>query len=232
MVPIISVSDLSFSYGNGAVFHKLNLELFELEFTAILGKYGQGKTTLLHLLTGAIELQHGEIKIGKYVRSVKSQSNLPHLIGYLFENPEDQIFMPKVSSDVLFGLENLGFSRRESLHRLQVKANLLNISHLLERSISSLSFGEKKLVALLGILVIDPKIIILDHPFTGLDFWTQKQLIGILGQLKKNTTLICTSNSWELLKMVERFLVLDKGEIIMDTKNIDEIKNLIEKGDD
>ena len=190
----------------------ISLTIKEFDITVIVGKVGSGKSTLLRHINGLYRPTKGEVIINNKVIDPKSKINFKE-IGFLFENPEDQIFYPIVADDIAFGPRNLKLSRKEVHKRVIEACEEVEILHLLEREIISLSLGEKTLVALAGILAMRPKILILDSPGVGLDFWTKPRIIKLIKDLSSIHTIIIATNDMDFLKIADRIYLLHDGKV-------------------
>lgn len=199
---ILEGRDLSFAYGPGApAIHGLNFALAAPRRVCLLGANGVGKSTLMMLVNGTLRPQEGELEILGFPIDY-SRSGLHALrreVGVVLQDPDDQLFAATVEQDVAFGLLNNGVSSAEA--RLIVNQTLekLGIPHLADRPVHELSLGEKKRAALAGILVLRPKIILLDEPTAGLDYAGITAMLGLLNDLyAAGTTLIVSTHDSDL----------------------------------
>lgn len=202
-VPILSLRNLSFSYtANEPVLACINLDIFPGQTFAIFGKNGAGKTTLFRCITGLEKISGGEILLyGESIRKEKDYVKLRKNVGYVMQNSEDQIIFPKVLEDICFGPLNAGLSLEEARSLAGKILADLGIAELENRSCAELSGGEQKLVALAGILVQKPALLLLDEPFNGLDRLNTKLLLDILQGL--SCAKIIISHSQELTSALE-----------------------------
>ena len=150
-------------------------------------------------------------------------------MGFLFENPDHQIFYPIVADDVAFGPRNLGLSKSEINSRVVQACRDVEILHLLERETASLSLGEKTLVALAGVLSMRPKILLLDAPGVGLDIWTKSKVTNLLQELANHTTLVISSNDTEFLEIADRIFLLHNGKVVGKYKNYQNFRKSLAK---
>ncbi|RMG35131.1 MAG: ABC transporter ATP-binding protein [Methanobacteriota archaeon] len=221
----IKASKISVELEGKKILKDLSIEINHRELVALVGPFGSGKTTLLRVFNGTIIPEFGDIEILGKKPSEFKPGEIPALAGFLHENPDDQLFLSNVFDDIAFGPRNYGLPRDEVNHRVLSVAKKIGIINLLEREIGSLSFGEKKLIALAGILVMNPELLLLDDPLLGLDFWTSEKVLNLLKQLKKVTTIICTANQWEMLDIADRILFIDNGKIQEEFDSTEEFKN-------
>ncbi len=190
----IDTEKLSFSYpGNIAVFRNLDFSITCGEKAGIVGPNGSGKSTLFMLLGGLLPPSSGSIRLwGEEMKNPDDFVLARRKIGYLFQDPEDQLFCPTVEEDIAFTLLNRGVSRKEALEKADAFCDVLRIGHLKKRVPFHLSWGQKKLVALAGVLVSEPELLILDEPTDGLD---EKTIRLVAERLKNlNSTLLVASH--------------------------------------
>ncbi|MHA1769070.1 MAG: energy-coupling factor ABC transporter ATP-binding protein [Candidatus Thorarchaeota archaeon] len=217
MTCAIDVSHVFFSY-DGFRLEDINLQLHIGEQKAIAGLNGSGKTTLFKLILGLLEPVSGEI----YVRDKKvSRTNLWEIrqdVGLLFQSPDDQLFAPTVWEDVAFGPRNLGLSPDDVTERVDWALDLVGMGKFASRPVNQLSHGEAKRVALAGIISMRPSILILDEPFSGLDFEMVKAMIGIFGRLREDgaSILFTTHNSFFIENWSDSVAVMKEGRIVYD----------------
>ena len=181
---MISIHNLSFRYNNTPrpALEKIDLEINPGEFILVTGKSGCGKTTLIRALNGLIPQFYGgsvegTVQIHGKNPFKEGPRNLSTIVGTVFQNSENQLFMRNVDSEIAFGMENLGFTHYEMEQQIQNIAEELGFQHLLNREISTLSGGEKQKVAFASILVMGPDILLLDEPTSELDPLTSRELM-------------------------------------------------------
>ncbi|PCJ56628.1 MAG: energy-coupling factor ABC transporter ATP-binding protein [Candidatus Hydrogenedentota bacterium] len=192
MSALISMDKVTFGY-NGAepVLNGLSLELNAGERLGLTGPNGSGKTTLLRLLMGLERPTAGTITILDKPRvSEADYQDARRAVGYLFQNSDDQLFCPTVFEDVAFGPINQGFSAQESHDRAHATLEALGLADLRRRITYQLSYGQKRLVALATILAMEPKILLLDEPTTGLDEKHETRLTEILLGLPQDMLIV------------------------------------------
>ncbi|MGG3507734.1 ATP-binding cassette domain-containing protein [Paenibacillus lautus] len=208
-------------------FHKKAIDRISLhvpagQFVAIMGPTGSGKTTLGQLIGGLILPQSGVVRIGPYRVNKKSDRlRLWKAIGFLFQFPEHQVIEDTVFNHIGAGLHRIG-PRREWVAE-QVKQTMeavgLCFSQFKDRSPFQISSGELRRIALAGVLVTEPKILILDEPTAGLDSWERSRVLSYIKQIhdeKKMTVLYITHRLEEALEYADRILVLDHGQLYVD----------------
>lgn len=187
------------------------------ETVALVGPNGSGKSTLLLHLNGLLRAEGGRVVVGGSTIDDRTLDAARRYVGLLFQNPEDQLFMPTVFEDVAFGPRNLGV-RGDSLRKLAIAALEqvgLEPARFLERQSFNLSIGEKKRVALAGLLAMEPQLLVLDEPSAGLDPRSRRRLINLVRTLPQ-AKLIATHDLDMALETCERTVVLDGGRVVAD----------------
>ncbi|MCX8188373.1 MAG: energy-coupling factor ABC transporter ATP-binding protein [Nitrososphaeria archaeon] len=238
LTEIIRFINFSFSYSgsNSPILKNINLLIEEGDFVLLVGPSGCGKSTLLRCINGLIPhlyngVYEGEVIVdGEPVKN-KSVNELATKVGFVFQNPENQIFMFSVEKDIVFGLENIGLDKTEIDDRLSWVLRALDIEHLRYKPPYELSDGQKQRVAIAGVLAMKPKILILDEPTSLLDPRTALEFISLLKELNRKfgLTIIAVEHRIDLLTNVaNRMVVMDKGEIVFNgcLKDVIENKNL------
>ncbi len=211
--PLISLKDISFSYGDRKVLDSINLEIYEGERIGLIGSNGAGKTTLLYLIMGLLKPQKGAIEIlGKGRTKEKDFIEVRQKIGFLFQDSDNQLFCPTVKEDIAFGPLNLGKTKKEAMEIVRETCKILGIEGFEDRVTYKLSGGEKRLVALATVIAMKPLCFILDEPSAGVD---ENHVKKIVKYLKNNAkTYLIASHDREFLKdTVEKIITLEKGKI-------------------
>ncbi|MFQ6107032.1 MAG: energy-coupling factor ABC transporter ATP-binding protein [Thermoplasmata archaeon] len=210
---VIRLENVSFGYEKGIrAVEGVSFSIKEDERVAILGPNGAGKSTILKLVAGLISPESGRVVIsGKLITKANSQE-LRRGIGFLFQEPDDQIFMPTVREDVAFGPCNLELPEEEVLERVSEAMRLTGIEDFGDRVPHKLSTGEKKRVAIAGILAMHPKILLLDEPFSSLDCRTRKSLMDLVSSLKI-TILVATQDVDIAAGLADRVILLNHRKI-------------------
>lgn len=212
MTPIISVRQLCFQYDDGTkALDGVDFDLHAGESVALLGANGSGKTTFVLHLNGLLE-GTGEITVcGMRVES----KNLPAIrakVGLVFQDSDEQLFMPTVLEDVAFGPFNLGLSAEEATRRAKQALDQVGVVHAVNKAPYHLSAGEKRRVALAGVLAMDPEILILDEPTTFLDPPGQRNLLLLLQSLPQ-AKLIVTHDVNFAAALAPRAVFFERGKI-------------------
>ena len=199
--------------GRGEVLTGCDFHLPESRRLGLAGANGSGKTTLLHTIMGLLPPTAGEVVLfGNSCKTEEEFRQARRLIGFVFQDADDQLFSPTVAEDIAFGPRNLGKSADEAHEIVHATLDLLEIDHLESRVTHNLSGGEKRLVALATVLAMDPKVLILDEPTTGLDEATGERVLRILKD-HVPTCLIVSHDKAFLEQAVDGFVRLEGGKI-------------------
>lgn len=213
----LTAENLNYSYSTGnEALNNVDLAIKEGEKVAIVGPNGAGKTTLLLNLNGVFEKDSGKIKIfGKNIENLDREEIIEHL-GIVFQDPDDQLFMPTVFEDVAFGPMNLGLREEEVNRRVRKALSMVNLSEFEDKSPQNLSYGEKKKASLASALSLEPDILLLDEPTAELDPQSRSELIGRIKDLNKKegiTTVIATHDINAVPEIADRIYVLNRTMI-------------------
>lgn len=216
IAPSIEIRDLSYQYPDHtqALLH-IDLKIEKGESVAIIGKNGAGKSTLLLHLNGSLVPATGEVLIGEHRVCRKSLNLIRQRVGVVFQDPDDQLFMPTVYDDVAFGPLNLGLSNEEIKNRVEQALNIVGLLGLKDRPPYHLSGGEKKRIAIASVLSMRPEILVLDEPVANLDPGGRRDLINLLNQLEQ-TKVIATHDLDMALDICRRTVIIHEGQIIAD----------------
>lgn len=217
----IEIKDLSFSYDNDKFINNLNLNIECGEMLGIMGNTGCGKSTLVQLVAGLIKPDNGQIIIdGDNITNKKfDKAILRKKLGIVFQFPEMQLFEQTVQKDIYFGLKKFRLSDEEKYKRAKDILALLNLDFdkIKDKSPLALSGGEKRKIAVAGILVCYPKYLILDEPIAGLDSDSRENFMKLLVKLKKTgiTIIIISHNADYIAEYCDRVIVMDNGQIVL-----------------
>lgn len=220
----IEIKKLSFSYDSKPFIDNLNLKINDGEMVGIMGNTGCGKSTFVRLIAGLIKSDSGKIIIdGDDITNKKfNKKILRRKLGIVFQFPEMQLFEQTIEKDIFFGLKQYKLTYDEKYKRAKEALELLGLDFekIKDKSPLALSGGEKRKVAVAGILVCKPKYLIFDEPIAGLDCNSRDSFMKLLLALKQNgtTIIIISHNTDYLAEYADRILVMDGGKIILDDK--------------
>lgn len=223
---IVEVKDLCYAYPDGTkALQGISFRLEHGESMAIVGANGAGKSTLLLHLNGYLTPEQGSIQIGDFPITKKTLKNVRRTVGMVFQDPDDQLFMPTVYDDVAFGPMNLGLSDEDINTRTMNALAIVGSSHLKNRPPYKLSEGEKRSVAIASVLSMSPDILVMDEPTSNLDPRARRQLIEQLKSFK-HTKIIATHDLDMVLDVCERTLVIHDGRVTADGPTMEIFKNV------
>ena len=213
----LAVEGLEFFYPDGR--HALmgvDLTIAPGERVALLGPNGAGKTTLALHLNGIYRAARGSVHVGGIELVDRTVAEIRQRVGLVFQDPNDQLFMPTVREDVAFGPANLGITDDALHERVDQALGQVGAGHLADRVPHHLSGGEKRLAAVAAVLAMDPDVVVLDEPGSGLDPAGRRELISTLTGL--DVTLIVITHDLPLaLELCQRSVILDEGRVVADT---------------
>ena len=231
MSKYLKINNLSYAYPDG---HKalkgIDFSINQGESIAILGPNGAGKTTLILHLNGILGELKGEIEVDGLEYSTENIGKIRKTVGVVFQDPDDQLFMPTVIEDVMFGPKNFGYSNEESETNAVEALKMVGMENFQDRAPHHLSFGQKRKVAIATVLASKPKLLVLDEPASNLDPASRRDLIDIL--IKLDISIILVTHDLPMaLEICERSLVLNEGIIKEDsiTKDILQNKQLMKE---
>jgi cobalt/nickel transport system ATP-binding protein len=216
---IVEVENLVYAYPQQQpVLNHINLKLNVGDRVALMGATGSGKSTLLENLMGLKQPQNGRITINGITLTPKTLPQIRKKIGFSFQDANDQLFMPTILEDVTFGPRNYGISPIVAKEKAEQLLANFGLEQYANRSAHELSGGQRRLAALASILALEPTILILDEPTTGLDPLWRRKLAQILLKLSVEVILIASHDLHWLGKTTQRALILTDGKIQIDTK--------------
>ena len=221
----LKINNLSYSYPDGhKALNSVSFSIDQGESISILGPNGAGKTTLILHLNGILGKLSGEIEVSGLKYIPDNIDKIRKTVGVVFQDPDDQLFMPTVIEDVMFGPKNFGFTQKEAEENSLEALKMVGMEKFEDRAPHHLSFGQKRKVAIATVLASKPKLLVLDEPASNLDPTSRKDLIDILKSL--NISLILVTHDLPMaLEICERSLVLNEGEIKKDDLTINILKD-------
>ena len=212
--PSLEVAGLSFTYPDGhPALRGVDLHVHQGERVALLGPNGAGKTTLLLHLNGILRPDAGLVRVSGLEVSDDAVLEIRRRVGLVFQDPDDQLFMPTVGQDVAFGPANFGLEGDELETRVAEALSAVSMLHAVDRAPHHLSYGERRRIAMATVLAMRPEILVLDEPTSNLDPASRRELIDVLAGLPI-TQLVVTHDLPFALELCPRALVMDEGTIV------------------
>ena len=213
---IVEVRNLRYAYPDGTeALSDVSFRIHHGESVALVGANGAGKSTLLLHLNGCLVPSAGEVRIGDFPLAPGTLSEVRRTVGMVFQDPDDQLFMPTVHDDVAFGPLNLGLPVDEVEARVFSALDTVGCGGLDKRPPYKLSGGEKRSVAIATVLAMSPSILVLDEPSSNLDPRARRQFINLLKEFK-HTKIIASHDLDLVLDLCERTIVLQQGRVRAD----------------
>jgi len=213
---LVEVKDLCYNYPDGtAALNGISFRITHGESVALVGANGAGKSTLLLHLNGILMASMGQVRIGDLPVTRATLAEVRRTVGMIFQDPDDQLFMPTVGEDVAFGPANLGLPQEEVDERVRKALQKVGIEHLAGRPPYRLSGGEKRRAAIATVLALMPDILVMDEPTTGLDPLGRRQLIRLLADFH-HTKIVATHDLDLVLDICPRTIVIKDGKIEAD----------------
>ncbi|MBD5292180.1 MAG: ABC transporter ATP-binding protein [Bacteroides sp.] len=217
----IKFTDVHFSYPDGyEALRGVSFNISHGERVALLGRNGAGKSTLILMTNGLLMPTSGEVNIGGIPITKRTLMQVRQSVGMVFQNPDDQLFMPTVEEDVAFGPLNMNLPYEEVERRVVEALTSVNALNLRKKSPMQLSGGQRRRVAIATVLSMEPAILVLDEPTANLDFISRRDLLDLLKGFT-HTQLIATHDLDMVRELCGRTIVLDEGKIIADGQTND-----------
>lgn len=219
--PSLEVAGLVFSYPDGhRALGGVDLHVHHGERVALLGPNGAGKTTLLLHLNGILRPDAGTVRVAGLDVSDEAAMEVRRRVGLVFQDPDDQLFMPTVGQDVAFGPANFGLIGAELDSRVADALGAVSMLEAIDRAPHHLSYGERRRVAIATVLAMRPEILVLDEPTSNLDPASRRELIDVLRALPI-TQLVVTHDLPFVLELCPRALVMDEGSIVAGDETVE-----------
>ncbi|MDE6637280.1 MAG: energy-coupling factor ABC transporter ATP-binding protein [Muribaculaceae bacterium] len=215
-IPAIEFNDVCFSYPRGQeVLRHISFSIQSGEKVALVGLNGSGKSTLLLHTNGLLLADNGTVAVNGKVINRKNVEDCRRCVGMVFQNADDQLFMPTVETDVAFGPRNMGLSDDEVKKRVEEALRTTGCLAFRESAPYHLSGGQKKMASIATVLSMEPDILVFDEPTSGLDFAAEAQFIGIADRLP-HTMLMSTHDMNLARRLCSRAILMDYGAIAYD----------------
>lgn len=221
---IIKTENLTYVYGEGTPFRKValdnvNLDIEEGELLGVIGHTGSGKSTLIQHFNGLIKPTSGRVLVDgeDFINDKKKLRETRFKVGLVFQYPEYQLFEETVYKDIAYGPKNMGLSEEEIDRRVRETARLIGLTEeQLQKSPFELSGGQKRRAAIAGVMAMEPKVLILDEPASGLDPHGREVIFDLIQRYheeKKNTVMIVSHSMEDVARYAERILVMNEGKV-------------------
>jgi cobalt transport protein ATP-binding subunit len=216
---IIRLHDVKFSYDAGVdALRGISLIVRSGEYIAIVGGNGSGKTTLAKHMNGLLRPRSGTVEVLGKDASRQSVAELSKVVGYAFQNPDHQLFCATVEEELAFGPQNLGCTHDEAWLRVEYALDRMDISHMRKSPPLTLSLGERRRISIASIIAMDPSVLILDEPTTGLDATESSDLMATIRKLNGDgRTIILITHEMKLVaEHANRVIVMSDGHVLLD----------------
>ncbi|HET7763283.1 MAG TPA: ABC transporter ATP-binding protein [Phycicoccus sp.] len=214
--PVLDLRQVAYAYPGGhQALYGVDLHVHPGERVALLGPNGAGKTTLVLHLNGILTPGHGSVRVSGLPVTPENLLEVRRRVGIVFQDPDDQLFMPTVRDDVAFGPANLGLRGAELDARVTEALAAVEVGDLADRAPHHLSFGQRRRVAIATVLAMRPEILVLDEPSSNLDPASRRELADILRSLDV-TILMVTHDLPYAVELCDRSVVLSEGTIVRD----------------
>ena len=211
---MIEFQNVSFSYGEAPVVENLSFSIKKGENVGLIGANGAGKSTIMKLMLGLIS-GSGEIKVDGLPMNKDNLAEIRRKIGFVLQDSDNQMFMPTVYEDMIFGPRNYGLSKEETEKRVDDILSQLGLQNLKHRHNHKISGGEKRMAAIATILAMEPEMILMDEPSTALDPVNRRTVINTINRLPQ-TKLIASHDLDMILDTCQRVILLSHGAIVAD----------------
>jgi len=217
--PYIVVEDLSFTYPDGTLaLEDISLKIYEGDFVAIIGQNGSGKTTLVKHFNGLLKPTKGQVIVDGVDTRKATVAELARKVGYLFQNPDHQIFSNTIEEEIAFGPRNLGLSEDEIKERVEEALEIFELTKIRKENPIFRSKGEKTRIALASIVAMRPKVLILDEPTTGLDWRQSEKVMQYVKKMHDSGHIIIfiTHDMRIVAEYAKRVIVMHRGRILLE----------------
>ncbi|MBQ5341177.1 MAG: ABC transporter ATP-binding protein [Oscillospiraceae bacterium] len=221
---MLTFENVSFSYPGGSpVLERITFEVADGEKVGLIGANGAGKSTLMKCVPGLLDAS-GDITVGGLKVCRENIAEVRKKVGYVLQDSDNQMFMPKVIDDMIFGPVNYGLSREEAEAQADRVLRELDIERLRDRYNHRISGGEKRMAAIATVLTMEPDIMLMDEPSSSLDPKNRRALINTINKLER-TMLIATHDLDMILDTCSRVILLDQGKLIADGRTEDILRD-------
>jgi len=222
---IVEAADLHYIYPDGTVgLNGVSFRITHGESVALVGENGAGKSTLLLHMNGYLIATQGKMRVGDFLVSKATLNTVRRSVGMVFQNSDDQLFMPSVFEDVAFGPMNFGLEKEELERKVMEALETVGAAHLKNRPPYRLSQGEKRAVAIASVLAMSPDILVMDEPTSSLDPQSRRRLIELLKTFQ-HTKIIATHDLDMAMDLCERTIMLHQGRVTADGPTVELMQN-------
>jgi cobalt/nickel transport system ATP-binding protein len=222
---IVEFKNVSFRYPDGTeALRDISFRITHGESVGIIGANGAGKSTLLLHMNGSLMPTSGTVNIGDLYLTRQTRQEIRRKVGIVFQNPDDQLFMPTVYEDVAFGPLNLGMDEAAVRERVKVALNLVNSFELSNKPPHHLSCGQKSAVAIASVMAVEPDILAMDEPAANLDPKSRRLLINLLKTFT-HSRIIASHDLDLILDVCHRCIVIREGRVVADGVSIEILSN-------
>jgi len=217
---IISVRNLKYTYEGGVeALRCINLDVRQGESLAIVGGNGSGKTTLAKNFNGLLRPTSGSVTVAGRPAAAQTVAELAKVVGYAFQNPDHQLFCSSVEEEIRFGPRNLGYPDDEVASKAEHAMDIMDLQRLRSRPPLSLRLGDRRRISIASVIAMDPRVLILDEPTTGLDASETKALMSIIQKLNDagRTIILITHDMRIVSEYSDRVVVMAEGIVLLDS---------------
>jgi energy-coupling factor transport system ATP-binding protein len=217
---VVRLRNVKFTYESGVeALGGVNLSIDKGEYVAVVGGNGSGKTTLAKHMNGLLRPSSGEVFVMGAPASSRTVAELSRAVGYVFQNPDHQLFCGTVREEVAFGPSNLGIEPGEVQRRADHAMDVMGLSHVRERPPLSLSLGLRRRVSIASTMAMSPQVLVLDEPTTGLDARESGDLLSIVRVLnEEGTTVVLITHEMKIVaEHANRVVVMAGGRVVLDS---------------
>ncbi len=214
----VSIRSLTYSYPSGVgALREVSLEIASGERVTLIGQNGSGKTTLVKHLNGLLRPKNGVVLVGGWDTQSHTTAQLSRRVGFMFQNPDEQIFKSRVEDEVAFGVRNLGLAENEVKQRVGAALERTGLAGLAGEHPYELLAGQRKWVALASVLAMDPPVLVLDEPTSGQDARQLARLGALLDELAGDKTVVVVTHDVDFCaEHLERVVVMKDGQVLAD----------------
>ncbi|MBL4906336.1 MAG: ABC transporter ATP-binding protein [Sneathiella sp.] len=211
---MIRLRSVSVEIEGRSILKDVTLDLTE-QRVGIIGLNGSGKSTFVRLLNGLQLPTEGSVTVDE-LETKKDSRKVRRKVGFVFQNPENQIVYPIVKEDLAFGLKNLKVDKKKTEERVFATLKKYDLAHLSDRFTHQLSGGEKQMIALMGVMIMDPEYIVFDEPTTLLDLRNTRRLMSVIAGLSQSVLMV--THDLDLLSKFDRVLCFQEGQLVADDR--------------